>query len=47
MFEMIEIIYNLIIYYFNLFLTNILCMFYVPISISMIAQNEIKLNYYY
>ena len=29
--------------YFNLFLTNILCIFYVPVSISMIAQSEIKL----
>ena len=35
-----------IIYYFNLFLTNTLCMFYVPISISVIAQSEIKLLLY-
>ena len=32
-----------IIYYFNLFLSNILCMFYVLILISKITQNEIKL----
>ena len=30
---------------FESILTNILCMFYVPISICMIAESEI--NYYY
>ena len=31
---------------FESILTNILCMCYVPISISMIAKSEINYNYY-
>jgi len=34
-------------YCFILFLTNVLCMLYVPISISMTAQSEINLYYCY
>ena len=35
------------IYYFILFLSDILCMVYVPFSISMISQSEINYYYYY